>query len=116
MTPRGNNKYGQLGLGDFENAQVMTPTFIKYLEDKEIISVAVGDYHNLALSANGEVFAWGINVDGELGVGNLENQYIPTKLSLRSIKDISCGGKHSVAISCNSSSSSFLDSFLYFSL
>ena len=39
------------------------------LGDKRIIQVACGDYHNLALTSTGELYSWGTNDYGQLGLG-----------------------------------------------
>ncbi len=40
---------------------------MKIFEDKKVIKVACGPFHNLALTANAQVFSWGVNSDGQLG-------------------------------------------------
>ena len=40
---------------------------MKHLDDKMIVSVAVGESHSLALSAEGVVYSWGSNQFGQLG-------------------------------------------------
>jgi hypothetical protein len=39
------------------------------LQGQDVIQVALGDYHNLALTARGEVYAWGQGDEGQLGLG-----------------------------------------------
>ncbi len=43
-----------------------------------IVSVACGPRHTLALTSSGRVFAWGCNANGQLGLGDKENRYVPT--------------------------------------
>jgi len=38
----------------------------------DVIAVAAGDYHTLALKSDGTVFAWGYNFFGQLGPGPLD--------------------------------------------
>lgn len=48
------------------------PTVIKALivsEEQKIVEIACGDSHNLALNAEGKVFAWGSGAYGRLGLG-----------------------------------------------
>ncbi len=67
----GNNQYGQLGNGKIENVNTIEPTQvlgvggIGYLND--IIDIAAGKYHVVALKKNGEVVTWGRNEIGQLG-------------------------------------------------
>ena len=40
--------------------------------------VSCGSEHSYALSKDGEVYAWGLNFKGQLGLGDFENRYEPT--------------------------------------
>ena len=42
--------------------------------------VLCGDYHNLSLKANGTLWAWGANWDGELGDGTTDNKTAPVQI------------------------------------
>ena len=69
----GDNSYGQLGIESTES-YVATPQRVRkgisqssttYLEN--IVSIAAGSNHMLALDKNGSVWAWGDNTYGQLG-------------------------------------------------
>jgi len=60
----GTNSLGQLGVG-LSPTQSTTPVAVEGLED--VIAVAAGDDHSLALQSDGTVWAWGFNVSGQLG-------------------------------------------------
>ena len=66
----GNNEYGQLGLGANFHAQnnnsVFTPTQTQI--DKQILSVAAGDFHVLFLTSQGAVFSCGLTTFGRTGL------------------------------------------------
>lgn len=47
------------------------------LEGKKIISIACGKLFTMVLSNNGNVYSWGINTYGQLGIGNCKNQTHP---------------------------------------
>jgi len=47
---------------------VLTPTQVKGLED--VISISVGLETSYAVTASGELYAWGKNANGQLGTGN----------------------------------------------
>lgn len=67
-----------------------------------VIKVACGAFHNLALTASGTVYSWGINDYGQLGNGTTCNSKVPIPVEDLydvSISDVACGGWHSVAIS-----------------
>ena len=108
----GNNSDGQLGTGDtIENhypIQVIGPDYIGYLED--IIAIAAGDKHSLALKSDGTVWAWGANSYGELGQNsNMTSYYMyPVQVKgvngsgfLTGITEIAAGYQHSLALKSN---------------
>ncbi|XP_005987770.1 probable E3 ubiquitin-protein ligase HERC1 isoform X3 [Latimeria chalumnae] len=74
--------------------QVPTLTGI-FIED-----IAVGAEHTLALSSTGDVYAWGSNSEGQLGLGHTNHVREPTlvtALQAKSIRQISAGRCHSAA-------------------
>jgi|LSQX01.1.fsa_nt_gb alpha-tubulin suppressor-like RCC1 family protein len=67
------------------------------------LNVALADMktgfgHVLALTDEGEVYAWGRNNRGQVGNGNRKNVMTPYKLPLQNIVKIECGGKYSLAL------------------
>jgi len=62
-------------LGDTETASGTQPKIIPELQNKSVISVVIGDYHNAALTAQGKLLTWGSYSNGALGLGD------PTKLT-----------------------------------
>jgi SCF-associated factor 1 len=46
------------------------PKIIPELQNRGIISVNFGDYHNAALSADGKLYTWGSYSEGALGLGD----------------------------------------------
>lgn len=62
----GSNATGQLGLGG-EAAAEPEPRLVKGLE--QVVAIAAGAEHSLALTAGGEVYSWGCATDGRLGHG-----------------------------------------------
>ncbi|WP_371876541.1 RCC1 domain-containing protein, partial [Pyxidicoccus fallax] len=73
----GGNGVGQLGLGDFSH-QHLAPTRVPELTD--VVGVAAGDRHSLALRADGTVWAWGGNANGQLGDGTWTDRASPARL------------------------------------
>ncbi|XP_064419608.1 alsin isoform X1 [Latimeria chalumnae] len=61
----GRGKDGQLGHGDI--LPRLQPLCIKSLSNKEVIQVAAGSCHSLALTAKSQVYSWGSNSCGQLG-------------------------------------------------
>lgn len=72
----GSGECEQLGLGEGV-LERKKPTVIKLLVGKNIISVVSGSLHNLALTADGQVYSWGCNDDGALGRSGEENVPLP---------------------------------------
>ena len=91
----GSGECDQLGLGEGV-LERKKPTCIKSLMGEQIISIAVGSLHNLALSADGRVFSWGCNADGALGRTGEENVPLPIPTFEKiPIKKICLGDCHS---------------------
>ena len=60
---------------------ISEPKLIKLLQALPIISISMGDAHDLALTADGRVFAWGSNLQGCLGTGNgIPNSTVPCEV------------------------------------
>ncbi|CAL8069477.1 unnamed protein product [Orchesella dallaii] len=76
------------------------PTQIMSLNDKIIVDIAVGAEHTLAVSADGDVYGWGSNSDGQLGLGHTLTVREPERiacLSGKGIQQVSAGRTHSGA-------------------
>lgn len=101
----GNNYYGQLGNGTNTNSSIpVTVSTSGILNGKKIVAIAAGEYHNLALSSDGLVYAWGNNYYGQLGNGTNTNSNIPVAVSTsgvlngKKIVAIAAGSYHSLAL------------------
>ncbi|XP_070805290.1 probable E3 ubiquitin-protein ligase HERC3 [Pituophis catenifer annectens] len=93
---------GQLGLTTTEDA-VTIPRLIKKLNQEMILQVSCGNWHCLALAADGQFFAWGQNNHGQLGLGK-EFPLQDTPQRVRSLdgvplSQVAAGGAHSFALS-----------------
>ncbi|CAB3378362.1 Hypothetical predicted protein [Cloeon dipterum] len=95
----GQNMYGQLGLGTRQYTTV--PTKISgSLKGKRVVQVACGAEHTLALTSEGEVYAFGRNYCGQLGLGTTaDNLSRPQRLG--GLLD----GKIVTSVACQHSSS-----------
>lgn len=94
----GNNMYGQLGIESSDNS---IPIEVASLSTKNIINIACGSYHTLALDSTGQVYAWGCNKGDQLGNGNYIDSVVPiTPIPLKNkdIVAISSGHGHNIAI------------------
>uniref|UniRef100_A0A673AXI8 Alsin Rho guanine nucleotide exchange factor ALS2 a n=1 Tax=Sphaeramia orbicularis TaxID=375764 RepID=A0A673AXI8_9TELE len=61
----GRGSEGQLGHGD--QLARLQPLCIKSLTGEEVIKVAAGSHHSLAVTAQCQVYSWGSNMCGQLG-------------------------------------------------
>lgn len=93
----GDNASGQLGNGTFNSDSI--PTQVPGLTQVVSVSGGTAAYHSLALKADGTVWAWGRNTDGQLGIGTTVNSNVPMQVQgLSHIVAISGGEYHSLAI------------------
>ncbi|XP_008265833.1 probable E3 ubiquitin-protein ligase HERC3 [Oryctolagus cuniculus] len=93
---------GQLGLMTTEDS-VAVPRLIQKLNQQTILQVSCGNWHCLALAADGQFFTWGKNSHGQLGLGKeFPSQTSPQRVrSLEGIPlaQVAAGGAHSFALS-----------------
>ena len=47
------------------------------IKDSQIIQIYCGAFHSFFFKSNGEIWGFGINEKGELGIGNIKNQNKP---------------------------------------
>lgn len=90
-------KFGQLGNDLTKQKQVY--------ELYDVIEIACGEGHNLALKKDGTIWAWGSDSYGQLGQGieyNDENvYYLPVPKEVQGVNDviaIACGYNHSLSL------------------
>uniref|UniRef100_A0A8C0GR93 Serine/threonine-protein kinase Nek8 n=1 Tax=Chelonoidis abingdonii TaxID=106734 RepID=A0A8C0GR93_CHEAB len=76
----GSGSNGCLGHGNFTD--VTQPKIVEALLGYEIVQVACGASHVLAISNELEVFAWGRGDNGRLGLGTLDSHNSPQQVAL----------------------------------
>ncbi|MDC0712095.1 RCC1 repeat-containing protein [Stigmatella sp. ncwal1] len=92
----GDNDLGQIGDGTDKDRAV--PKRVEKLVGIFISTVVVGDDHSLALSREGDVWAWGYNDFGEIGTAE-DVQAIPERMSgVTGVKALASGNGHSLAL------------------
>ncbi len=93
----GSNAHGQLGDGTVVNKNI--PVRCGFLTGIKKLVVSCSHYAGmLALDDNGDVWAWGYNAQGALGLGDITNRTSPTKIaSISNIVDILSVGGHNDA-------------------
>ncbi len=83
----GSNETGQLGLES--PAAQDTPTQIKGdLLQKRVISISANNNYSMALTEDGNVYVWGWNYNGQLGLGDEIDRTLPTRIDSLSHKRI----------------------------
>ncbi|CAD8134090.1 unnamed protein product [Paramecium pentaurelia] len=70
----GLNNYGQLGIGNQENQQL--PYLVEFFENMDIVDMVGGEHHTIALDCEGNVYSFGRNDDGQLGLGEQLNEML----------------------------------------
>ena len=95
----GCDSNGQLGLKN--HSLLPLPRFMTCLKDTVIREISVGSEHCIAISVQGQCFAWGANSHSQLGLGpDLPSQvHTPTLLeSVSQVRKASCGYQHSLLL------------------
>lgn len=99
----GGNNLNQCGLENDSTAVYPIPKLVKTLATKQIVQIACGQYHSLALTNSGELWSFGSNIYGNCGLGYTSEKVTkPTlvkSLAGIPIAFLACGGNHSFAIS-----------------
>lgn len=104
----GNNEYGHFGSGFmFPRPDFAGPEYA-VLEDKpleNIVEIANGYVHCLALDRDGNVYSWGLNRHGELGHGAQETVAVfamgekPARVEhIDRVTQVDAGSSHSIAL------------------
>ncbi|KAF8923005.1 RCC1 and BTB domain-containing protein 2, partial [Dissophora ornata] len=101
----GSNYYSQVGLTtesfhDDDSEDITDVHFVNQLGNEEIVQVASGSFHNLALSKTGKLWSWG---SGCLGRGDEIYDSLPQPVEFfhalgRDIKQIFAAGSYSIAL------------------
>jgi alpha-tubulin suppressor-like RCC1 family protein len=97
--------FGQLG--DGTTATRLSPVAVDMsgaLLGKTVIAVAGGGNHSVALTSDGKVFAWGVNIWGQLGDGTTTSRLSPVAVDMsgallgKTVTAIAAGAAHTVAL------------------
>lgn len=107
----GGNLHGQLG--DNSSLTRKLPVAVNVTADmsalasKTVVSVAAGNYHNLALCSDGTLAAWGWNLYGQLGDNRRALGQVPVAVSRvagtsalfgKTVLSIAAGNDHNLAL------------------
>ena len=95
----GHHQYGKLGHKHIHGC-VPVPKLIETLEKFNVVLCTMGRNHSFCLTDKGNVYAWGSNTFGQLGLQGVTSQIqhpqeVPELRDVR-VKDIACGGFHTL--------------------
>jgi hypothetical protein len=94
----GRNQNGQLGDGTFAAAAYQRTSPAPVAGLTQVIAVAAGYCHSVALRSDGTVWSWGCNNAGQLGINTLFDAAIPTQVpGLVGVQAIATGNAHTLA-------------------
>lgn len=98
----GGGSKGQLGLEALEDV-FDEPKIIEALDGIKVMQISAGGWHSLAISEYGDIYAWGWNETGQLGLKLQKNTVIaiPTLIEVDDVNfiTVSSGSRHSMAVS-----------------
>ncbi|XP_033616198.1 X-linked retinitis pigmentosa GTPase regulator isoform X2 [Fukomys damarensis] len=94
----GGNNEGQLGLGDTEERNTFHRISF-FTSQHNIKQLSAGSNTSAALSADGRLFMWGDNSEGQIGLNNIINVCVPHQVNIgKPISWIACGYYHSAFV------------------
>nr|QGH83528.2 retinitis pigmentosa GTPase regulator transcript variant 6 [Canis lupus familiaris]QGH83529.2 retinitis pigmentosa GTPase regulator transcript variant 7 [Canis lupus familiaris]QGH83530.2 retinitis pigmentosa GTPase regulator transcript variant 8 [Canis lupus familiaris]WBW89592.1 X-linked retinitis pigmentosa GTPase regulator splice variant 4 [Canis lupus familiaris]WBW89593.1 X-linked retinitis pigmentosa GTPase regulator splice variant 5 [Canis lupus familiaris] len=94
----GGNNEGQLGLGDTEERSTFHLISF-FTSQRKIKQLSAGSNTSAALTEDGELFMWGDNSEGQIGLENVTNVCVPQQVTVgKPISWISCGYYHSAFV------------------
>src|SRR5437868_3813598 len=88
------NDNDKLGIGDSDERN--SPTLLNLPNNEKISFLSCGYYYTICSTKNENIYVWGNNYFGQLGIRN-----VPTLLNLpnnEKISFLSCGGYHNICI------------------
>ncbi len=92
----GRNDFYQLGSTKPAN-YVSKPTKVANLP--KIIDIECGSYNSFAITEENEVYSWGLNADGECGIGSYTNRTTVNKVKyITDAIDIRAGKNHTIVL------------------
>ena len=105
----GDNRYGQLGLGDRENrgdapSELTASGSVVLGKLDRAVAIAAGEFHTCVLLDDGRVKCWGLNGVGQLGLGDVEPRGLKTSRMGDALpevaisKQVSAGDSHTCVV------------------
>src|SRR5579863_9119528 len=92
----------EIYIWDNRMMQTLDMNYKKFIFDStsKIISADSGYAHTIVLTEFGEIYGWGYNTNGQLGLGltHIPQSDSPQRLSIKDVKLISCGKYHTIIL------------------
>ena len=105
----GYNYRGQLGQGT--TSSIFSPRLVRGLESKKVVTVSCSYYHSVLSCAGGEIYAFGRNDFGQLGLGDSTDRKEPARVELptggEGARSIGCGQYHTMIATANGQAFAF---------
>ncbi len=96
---QGSNLFGQLG---YETSDTATGQQMHPVDGLGVVLViAAGQSHSAAINNNQQLFMWGRNLEGQLGVGTTQSQAKPRLVPLQRVIRVACGYLHTLAVTAD---------------
>jgi alpha-tubulin suppressor-like RCC1 family protein len=93
----GNNRFGQLGNGTTTTSSA--PVAVTLPGGVRATAIAANEFHSLALTAGGAVYAWGHNAFGQLGNGTTTDSLTPVAVAVPgTVTQIAAGWAFNLAL------------------
>ena len=94
----GHNYYGQVGNGEeYPDIRVSTPTPV--LDGHQFATIDAGVDHSCGSTTGGDVYCWGLGVNGQLGNGGFGSSVSPVAvIGASSVQSVRTGQWHSCAM------------------
>ena len=100
----GNNEKCQLGIGRTQEPFVLVPEKVKFDSQLDIADIFATENSSYLITTAGEVYSWGENEQGQLGLSSLVNVEKPKRIESffnTPIKTLVCNGKQVTALEGN---------------
>ena len=95
----GDDSHGELGNGEESDFQ---PLPVKVVDIDDAVDVTAGHWHTCALRENGSISCWGADHDGQLGNGQIGDEFdsvVPVEVTgISDAVAVSAGGEHTCAV------------------
>ncbi|XP_024028287.1 ultraviolet-B receptor UVR8 isoform X2 [Morus notabilis] len=95
----GGNQFGQLGTGADQAETLPRLLDSPCLEGKNAKMVSCGARHSAIVTEDGQLFSWGWNKYGQLGLGDSVDRSTPSQVTINGVpKNVACGWWHTLLL------------------